>query len=91
MKTIDIDALQTVTGGSATSDYFCRKQVASKAAGFAGSDGQLHLDGARQLTGSLAGNGVHRCERDGLRQVIRGGSTTAPAKKYLRGYINSID
>ena len=90
MKTIDIEQLETVSGG--TSPYeFCVNGVEKKAQKFSGSDGRLTVGGARKLIGSVQGNGFFRCERDGLRNVLDDHPMTGPANKKIGDFLNAVD
>jgi hypothetical protein len=90
MKTIDIDQLESVSGGASRYEH-CVAGVERKARNFAGADGRLTLGGARKLISSVQGNGFHRCERDGMRNVLDDHPMTGPANRKIGDFIRSVD
>src|SRR5262245_48213922 len=88
MKTIEIDQLETVCGGSTPTD-FCTQGVEAKARNFAGADGRLHLDGARKLISSAQSNGFYRCERNGMRGVLKDQPMTDPASRKISDFLGA--
>jgi hypothetical protein len=89
MKTIEIEQLATICGGTSAFDH-CVAGVEKKARNFS-QDGQLNLGGARKLISSVQRNGFHRCERDGLRNVLDDHPMTGPANKKIGGFLNAVD
>src|SRR5262249_47476186 len=93
MKTIEIDQLQSVCGGTSAYDY-CVQGVEKKALYYGGmyrEDGKLTVQGARDLISSVQGNGFHRCERQGLRNVLENQSMTGGAKRKIGSFLSAVD